>query len=316
MKSISPIALFTYNRFAETRETLEALKLNDLAKDSDLFIFSDGPKSEAGVEAVQKVRDYLKTVNGFKSVSLVESAENNGLARSVIEGVSSILTQYDQIIVLEDDLVTASNFLTYMNDALDFYRNEQRVQSISAYSLKLSERSSGYYFQTRPASWGWGSWKDRWDPEIFDKKKIQAEIESNPALLKQFTKYCGNDISRMLLDSLSGKNDSWYVRWTYNHFKTQRVALYPGRSFVTNIGHHENATHCKGINTYVSEPVDPGISSFDFPMFQQPDQLTSRHFLNYFKRSYKLVFRIKLLAQAQGRKQLLNEIQNRLLKNN
>lgn len=312
---LSPIALFTYNRLAETRETLEALKLNDLAKDSDLFIFSDGPKNEAGREAVQRVRNYLETVDGFKSVSLIESAENKGLARSVIEGVDQVLSRYNQIIVLEDDLVTAPNFLNYMNEALDFYRHEQEVQSISAYSLWLGKSSSKYYFQTRPASWGWATWKDRWDSEIFDKKKIQAELDKSPALLKQFAKRCGNDISRMLLDSLSGKNDSWYVRWTYNHYKTQRYALYPARSFVTNIGHHENATHCKGINTYVSELVDPGISSFDFPLFQKPDQLTNRQFLNYFKRSYKLAFRIKLLAHAHGRKQLLNEIQNRLIKN-
>lgn len=311
----APIALFTYNRLTETRETLEALKLNDRAKDSDLFIFSDGPKNEAGREAVQQVRDSLKTVDGFKSVSLIESAENKGLARSVIDGVSRVLNEYDRVIVLEDDLITAPNFLTYMNEALDFYRHEQRVQSISAYSLLLHDRSSGYYFQTRPASWGWGSWKDRWEAEIFDKKKIQAEVKTNPALLKQFAKWCGNDSSRMLLDSLSGKNDSWYVRWTYNHYKTQRYALYPARSFVTNIGHHENATHCKGINTYVSKPVDPGLSSFDFPLFQPPDQSTSRQFLNYFKRSYKLTFRIKLLAHTRGRKQLLNEIRNRLIKN-
>ena len=311
----APIALFTYNRLTETRETLEALKLNDRAKDSDLFIFSDGPKNEAGREAVQQVRDSLKTLNGFKSVSLIESAENKGLARSVIDGVSRVLNEYDRVIVLEDDLITAPNFLNYMNEALDFYRHDKRIQSISAYSLLLRGWSSGYYFQTRPASWGWGSWKDRWQPEIFDKEKLQTEVETNPALLKQFTKWCGNDISRMLLDSLSGKNDSWYVRWCYNHFKTQRYALYPARSFVTNIGHHENATHCKGINTYVSEPIDPTISGFDFPVFQQPDEWTNRQFLNYFKRSYKLVFRLKLLAHPHGREQVMHEIRDRLIKN-
>lgn len=299
---------------SETRETLESLKKNWLAPMSDLLIFSDGPKNEASHDAVDLVRDYLKTVSGFKTVRIFESAENKGLAQSVIDGVSRVLDEYDRVIVLEDDLVTAPNFLSYLNEALDFYHEETQLQSISAYSLSLSDKSSGYYFQTRPASWGWATWKDRWNPAIFNKEQIRAEIQSGTVNLKQFKKRCGNDISGMLLDSLSGKNDSWYVRWTYDHYKKNRYTLYPAYSFVTNIGHQENATHCTGINTYVSEAVDPRQIKFEFPLFREPNRRTSSEFLNYFTHRYKIIFRLKLLQRAEGRTQLFNEIRNRIRK--
>ena len=55
--SISPIVLFVYNRPWHTRQTVEALQKNELAEDSELFIFSDGPKHVAAEEAVREVRN-------------------------------------------------------------------------------------------------------------------------------------------------------------------------------------------------------------------------------------------------------------------
>ena len=42
MTKLAPIALFVYNRFGTTKKTVEALKKNYLASQSELFIFSDG----------------------------------------------------------------------------------------------------------------------------------------------------------------------------------------------------------------------------------------------------------------------------------
>jgi len=52
----APIVLFVYNRPIHTQKTIDALTNNDLAKDSALFIFSDGPKpgAEAAVEQVRR----------------------------------------------------------------------------------------------------------------------------------------------------------------------------------------------------------------------------------------------------------------------
>src|SRR5690606_24189947 len=116
MASLAPIALFAFNRPEHTRATLGALINNDLASDSELTIFCDGPRSEEDVDAVSEVRALVRKINGFKRIEVIERPENLGLARSVITGVTSMLEASENVIVVEDDLVTSRHFLRFMND--------------------------------------------------------------------------------------------------------------------------------------------------------------------------------------------------------
>src|SRR5689334_19947926 len=116
--NLAPITLFVYNRPEHTRRTVEALLKNELAAESDLFIFSDAPKKPESDESVRMVRDYIHAITGFKSVTIIERDRNWGLADSIIDGVTSVVNQYGRIIVLEDDLVVSAHFLEYMNTAL------------------------------------------------------------------------------------------------------------------------------------------------------------------------------------------------------
>ena len=133
----TPICLFTYNRLHETKQTVKALKENFLAMESDLFVFSDGPKNDAGRLKVEAVRQFLTSVNGFKSVKVFESEQNKGLANSIISGVSQIIQKYGKVIVLEDDLITSTNFLNFMNQALDYYASKEKIFSISGFGHKV-----------------------------------------------------------------------------------------------------------------------------------------------------------------------------------
>src|ERR1700682_3696549 len=101
---LAPIALFSYNRLLHIRRTVEALEKNELATASDLFIFSDGAKTEADKKNVDEVRQYLTGIKGFKSVKLISRETNFGLAENIISGVSQIINEFGNIIVLEDDL--------------------------------------------------------------------------------------------------------------------------------------------------------------------------------------------------------------------
>src|ERR1700733_8290783 len=118
---LAPIVLFTYNRPWHVRQTVGALQKNDLAAQSELIIFSDGPKNEEACVQVEEVRKYLKTITGFKGVQIYEQKENQGLANNIIDGVTRIANEHGCVIVLEDDLVTSPFFLRYMNDALLTY---------------------------------------------------------------------------------------------------------------------------------------------------------------------------------------------------
>lgn len=304
---LAPICLFTYNRPDETRKTIEALQLNKLALQSELFVFSDGPKREEDYSKVQETRSILKTISGFRKVEFLEAQENKGLANSIIDGVSRVLEKYGKVIVLEDDLITSSNFLDFMNQALDYYETDRRIQSVNGYSLKLKSNRTEVYFQQRPFPWGWGTWADRWNREVFDKTTLSDLIAEDKTLLTQFKKACGNDISRMLTNSLNGKNDSWYVRWTFDHFRKQTYSVFPSKSFVQNIGHSSEGTHCKGINPYRSEYINEQESKLSFPEFSISKKPITKEFLYYFTFSNKLITRIKLLPKRDGRKALFED---------
>jgi hypothetical protein len=305
---LAPICLFIYNRLYETRQTVEALKKNFLAPESEIYLFSDGPKDQASAQKVNEVRDYIRTITGFKKLVIFESQVNKGLANSIIAGVSQIVEEFGKVIVLEDDLISSPNFLNFMNGALDFYQHDMNIQSINGYSLAIGEIETDVYFQVRPFPWGWATWSDRWNEEKFDKMNLKTVIETDDSILKKFKKTCGHDISKMLLDSINNKNDSWYVRWTFDHFRYNKYSVFPRYSFIQNIGLTGNGTHCKGINSYQCILAENDNFKFNFVNFQKPNKRLKNEFLKYFSLRHKLVIRIKLLPSRAGRKKLMEDI--------
>ena len=102
---LAPIVLFTYNRPWHTRQTIEALQKNHLASESVIFIFSDGPKTKEDEPKVEEVRKFLKTIQGFKQIEIIEREKNWGLAKNIIDGVTKVVNEYGKVIVLEDDII-------------------------------------------------------------------------------------------------------------------------------------------------------------------------------------------------------------------
>ena len=161
--STAPILLFTYKRLEPLKKTIEALQKNELAELSDLFIFSDGPKTITDAPKIDEIRTFLKTIDGFRSIKITESAENKGLASSIIQGVNQVFRQYDHVIVLEDDLLTTPNFLAFMNKSLKAYEFKEQAFSISGYSFDLrngNDDPNYTYFLNRGWSWGWATWRE------------------------------------------------------------------------------------------------------------------------------------------------------------
>ena len=309
---LAPICLFTYNRLDETKQTIKALQKNHLASESELFIFSDGSKSIEGKSKIEEVRKFIRTVVGFKNVTIYESEENKGLANSIIKGVGLIFERFNKVIVLEDDLKTTTNFLDFMNQSLSFYKDDARVQSVSGYSLKIpdNEKKMDVYLHRRTHSWSWGTWKNCWKESIFDKQKLQEEL--NTQILDGFKKECGEDIPRMLTNSIEGKNDSWYVRWAYDHYKNGAFCVYPYLSKVQNIGFSEEGTNCNGIDVSLSEMDTSQKRKFVLADIVYTKQM-KKSFLTYFSKKYKIKFRIKLLLTAKGRESIAMELKRRFL---
>ena len=316
MTTLAPICLFTYNRLHNTKQTIEALKSNFLASESKLFIFSDGPKNEQALIQVKEVRDYLTTITGFKEITIYNSKENKGLANSIICGVSQIIKLYGKVIVLEDDLLSSKNFLDFMNQSLNFYKDSSKVKSINGFSLDVnrdvSSNGSDVFYNKRTYSWGWATWENCWSQKAFNKDSINSLISKENMV--NFNKECGQDMSRMLMASINGINDSWYVRWVFQHFLEKKYAVYPFKSKITNIGYGENATHCTTINVLSSRYDFSKSRIFNFDKNEKEDLQLNKIFLKYFTLKFKLIFRLKLLSSIKGTQLLIKDFNEKFMK--
>lgn len=246
--NFAPIALFVYNRPWHTRQTVEALLANVEASQTKLYVFSDAPRNLSESQAVAEVRSYIRSIIGFKSITIVERELNFGLAKSIIDGVTSVCDEHDRIIVVEDDLVTSPFFLDFINKALDFYEREDRVISIAGYSYPIKGRiDSSTYFVKGTNCWGWATWKRGWDQFDADGRRLLAQL-SQRKLTREFDVNGSYSYTNMLRGQVSGKNDSWAIRWHASAFLRNRLTLLPSKSLVRNIGLDGSGRHCSRID--------------------------------------------------------------------
>lgn len=251
MKNLAPIVLFVYNRPWHTQQTVEALQKNQLVSESELYIYSDAPKNAQAVEKVKEVRDYIRTINGFKEINIIEREKNLGLADSIIDGVTMIVNKYGKVIVLEDDLVTSPYFLKFMNEALEFYKDKKRVWHISGWNYPIKNDNLDDVFLFRVSScWGWATWSDRWNNYEKNIDKILKNFSKND--IRRFNLEDNENFWGQVLANNAGNINTWAVFWYAIIFKKEGLCLHPTQTFVENIGLDGSGIHCGENNNFKS----------------------------------------------------------------
>lgn len=242
----APIALFVYNRLDHVTKTIESLKENALAKESWLYVFSDGAKNPEGGAAVAAVRKYIHTIDGFAGVTIVEREKNFGLAQSIIRGVTETIEKTGRIIVVEDDLIFSPYFLKYMNDALELYADESKVMNINGYLLPVSKKHAlpETFFLTFISPLGWGTWKRAWDTFRSNDRELLDEIKKRNAEYR-FNIDGSYPLLHHLKANIIGRWNTWAIKWYASIFLSGGLGLFPGTSLVRHIGFDEEATHAK-----------------------------------------------------------------------
>ncbi len=265
MQKFAPIALFVYNRPEHTRRTLKFLQQNQLAAESRLFIFSDGPKNASQASKVAEVRALIQEVQGFKSVEIIEREQNMGLANSVISGVSQLVAEYGRIIVFEDDLITSPYTLQYFNEALDYYEKQEKIMHIGAYMYPLAQEQAESlpetFFYRAATSWGWATWARAWQEFNPDVNDLMAKFDSE--MKHQFAIEGTMNFWKQMKELKWGKNNSWAIRWYASIFLKGGLTLNPAQSLVSNIGHDGSGVH-SGINEIYNVSIHPKPITF-FP---------------------------------------------------
>ena len=228
------------------------------------------------------VREYLKTIDGFKKITIIERKRNHGLADSIIDGVSTIVNKYGKIIVLEDDLVTSPYFLKFMNDNLGIYEDNLEVASIHGYIYKINNLPETFFIKGADC-WGWATWKNRWDIFEPDGLKLLDNLKSRK--LKKKANFNNSfNYTKMLKDQINGKNNSWAIRWYMSAFLKDMLTLYPGRSLVQNIGFDNTGAHCGTTDIF---SVEVNVSSVNSNKIEVLEDMDSRKKMELFFRSTK-----------------------------
>ena len=243
MNTYAPVLLFVYNRPAHTRQLLDSLRRNDLAAQSELYIYSDCYRSEKDKEAVEEVRRLVRKAEGFGKVTVIERSENWGLARNIIDGVTAQVKAYGKVIVLEDDLIVSPYFLRFMNEALEVYKDTEEVCHVTCHMLDHKGELPDTFLIRWCNSWGWGTWSRAWQYFESDGRKSLREIERRD-LCRQFDLDGGFHFTQMLRDQIEGRNNSWFIRWYASLFLRDKLMLGTGRSLVDNAGFDGSGTHC------------------------------------------------------------------------
>jgi len=260
-RELAPIVLFVYKRAWHTEQTLRALMANDYADQSILYVYSDSPKHLAGadeVAAVEKVRRLVRSEQWCKEVHLVEATRNKGLVTSFVDGITEVINQHGRIIVLEDDQVTSKGFLKYMNEALELYKDDDKVMHISGYMYpaKFKSKETTFFLNVQSCP-GWGTWMRAWQKYNHDAADHYQYFSQNPQRRKKFD-IEGHAYYFKQLERNAGSPElySWAVRWYASCLRAEGLSLFPARSLVRNIGCDDTGEHCKNTGMYDVETVD------------------------------------------------------------
>lgn len=280
--SLAPIVLFCFNRPAHLAQTIESLQQNVLAPESELIIYSDGPRNKSDEPLIAEARRYLAQIEGFKRVTIIKSEQNNGLAASIIKGVSEVLDKFQKLIVLEDDMLSTPDFLVFMNEALNAYEHRNDIYSVSAYGPPISF-PAGYnqdlYLAPRASSWGWGTWLSKWNKADWHVSAF-PELTKDKVKRNQFT-LGGEDLWPMLVKQQKKVIDSWAIRWTYSQFINHAYGVYPVHSKIRNIGTDGSGTNFTFKTGYYGSEMSDSKIRIDANI--QPDQEVIQAFAGYYK---------------------------------
>ncbi len=266
----APIVLFTYNRPWHTQQVLNSLANNAEAKDSELYIFSDGPKENAStlqLKQIEETRTIIKKENRFKNVVITEQKKNKGLARSISDGVTEIVNKHGTVIVLEDDLILSPYFLLYMNDSLQRYENDTRVAQIGACNFfACGPKYPDYFFLAMPECLGWATWKNRWEHFNADAQYLLDKLHQQD-LMYRFNAYGSYDMEGMLKDQIGTNGSSWAIRWQAVCVLNNWLTLYPNPAFSNHI-ESKDATHA---NHNITPPLCKTVPVFKTMVVKEND---------------------------------------------
>ena len=288
--NLAPIGLSTYKRKTHLERTLKHLAANRLAKESELYIFSDHPRP-GDEQEVAEVRQLLRGIQGFRKVHVIEREANDRVFNNR-SGIKSLLEEYGKCIFLEEDILTAPTFLKFINEGLEFSRDQKNIFAVCGYSPPVDLQryyKKNSYTCRRFSAWGFGIWKDRYESTLMDKIHLN---ELSAAQMK-WLKSAGNDLIQMVITKSQGNLEALDVRINFTMANNFQRVICPTVSLTNNIGHDGTGIHCS-ISAYFETDLDQREDiDFDFNQLKENRRVLMDLFL--YRGRHKNILKNRLL---------------------
>jgi hypothetical protein len=247
MNSYAPIALFVYNRLEHVKRVIEAIKKNQIAQSSILYIFSDFSNEEVEQKKIKKIRKFIKNLTCFKKIIIIERKYNLGTSKNIVLGLNQIFKKHNRCIVIEDDILISNNFLFQMNYFLKKYNKIKNVASIEGYMypVKFNKNVPNYFFLKGTGCWGWATWKRSWKNYEDSVQKLLKKFSNKKELIRDFNFYDSYPYYKMLKKQKSSKKKSWAIKWYASNYIKNNYTIYFKSSLVKNIGLDGSGVNCR-----------------------------------------------------------------------
>lgn len=294
--SLAPIALFAYKRPAHVERALRTVLANPEAQASPLYIFCDGPRADADKAEVDQTRRTIRAI-APRHAALIERTDNLGLAKSIIDGVSLLTEEHGRVIVVEDDLVLSPYALRYFNDALERYRDEERVMHVSGYMFPVEAELPEAFFYREATCWGWATWRRAWKKFDSDGARIRDYLRAH-GMDHEFNVRGSMGFTQMLEQQIEGKINSWAIRWYGSMRIAGGLALHPRASLVSNVGFDGTGEHCSETSLFDVRISEQPVRSF--PGVVEESEAAVNSMIAYRRKHWGADSRPSLAARARS----------------
>jgi GR25 family glycosyltransferase involved in LPS biosynthesis len=281
-QDFAPIILFAFNRPQHTAITLEALKKAQLANQSDLYVFLDGPRNEEDKQKIAETLNEVQKASGFRKIFIKQRPKNIGLARNIREGIDEVIIDRGSAIILEDDIVVSETFLVFMNSALTHYYSNKKVWHIGAYNEPIDNHDETRTFLWRVMRcWGWATWRDRWAHFSKDPRSLINSFSARD--IHRFNLDGHEDFWSQVLANDSKRINTWAIFWYATIFQHNGLCLNPVVSHVKNIGFDSSGVHCgDDLGKHTVEHLN-SAATFLFPK----EEVEDKEIVDQIKHHYK-----------------------------
>jgi hypothetical protein len=264
--------LFCFARPLHTLAVLTSIARAARRCSVSLRIICDGTPERADRELCKRIEDTRRIVGseqwGSQQQIIIREA-NLGCDASIVDGINAAFRDHEFSIFLEDDTVVSPHFFEFMQCAEEKYRDRARVYAISGFMYPVEEQYvlPPAFFSCFLNFWGWATWRDRWSRMIWSASQLIALLDAGD-LITRFN--LGRPECIEWLRGLVHRQDSYDVKWYASILAQSGLVLYPGMTYIRNIGFDGSGSHSGFFDRYsepfTSQPINSrALSRAAFP---------------------------------------------------